>query len=111
RNLRHAKSSNPANGRNYDRRQDLLLLAKSGRQDSNLRLRGPKPRALARLSYAPRGFILQCGGREDKGSGVSPRSAARREYTFSRDAQRSADGRPAKRLIGQPHSVKDTLKH
>ena len=25
----------------------------SGRQDSNLRLRGPKPRALARLSYAP----------------------------------------------------------
>ena len=25
----------------------------SERQDSNLRLRGPKPRALARLSYAP----------------------------------------------------------
>src|SRR5262245_26384151 len=27
---------------------------KSGRQDSNLRLHGPKPCALAKLSYAPR---------------------------------------------------------
>src|SRR5262249_19623387 len=30
----------------------------SGRQDLNLRLRGPKPRALARLSYAPGRIIL-----------------------------------------------------
>jgi hypothetical protein len=31
----------------------FVLTKQSGRQDSNLRLRGPKPRALARLSYAP----------------------------------------------------------
>lgn len=30
-----------------------LFLGKSGRQDSNLRLHGPKPCALAKLSYAP----------------------------------------------------------
>src|SRR5436309_12419735 len=31
-----------------------LLFPKSARQDSNLRLLGPKPSALAKLSYAPR---------------------------------------------------------
>src|SRR3954452_7281868 len=32
---------------------------KSGRQDSNLRPRGPKPRALAKLSYAPSWYVVR----------------------------------------------------
>src|SRR5205085_169353 len=32
---------------------------KSGRQDSNLRPRGPKPRALAKLSYAPSRYVVR----------------------------------------------------
>src|SRR5262245_40072442 len=58
-------------------------LLESGRQDSNLRLRGPKPRALARLSYAPGEFILQCGEREDKGSGCEGDAARAGWYSWS----------------------------
>src|SRR5262245_7364415 len=41
----------PCRGKSH--RRVLGSAAYSGRQDLNLRLRGPKPRALARLSYAP----------------------------------------------------------
>jgi hypothetical protein len=39
-------------------KMNVLPAIESGRQDSNLRLRGPKPRALAKLSYAPENPVL-----------------------------------------------------
>lgn len=52
-------------------------LSKSGRQDLNLRPRGPKPRALARLSYAPRHNLPSYRQRRRAQTGTSGRELTR----------------------------------
>jgi hypothetical protein len=60
----------------------LLAFGQSGRQDLNLRPSGPKPDALAKLSYAPCALTVpRCfrgvnGEDTDRGWGVHPRKPA-----------------------------------